>query len=69
MSEIEAVPVVFKLRERDCATVYWPRDRKWLAMLNVRGVLVEAVSAKSEHGARRACVRKVYRWMKAGKIK
>lgn len=69
MSEVVAVPVVFKPRERDCATVYVPGAQKWLAMLNVRGVLIEAVSAKSEHGARRACVRKVYRWLKSGRIK
>jgi hypothetical protein len=68
MSEIGAVPVVGTPRERDCATVYWP-GVGWLSMLNVRGVLVETVSAKSEHGARRACVRKAFRWMKAGKIK
>jgi hypothetical protein len=69
MSEIGAVPVVGTPRERDCATVYVPGAQAWLAMLNVRGVLVEAVSAKSEHGARRACVRKVYRWLKSGRIK
>ncbi len=69
MSETGAVAVVFTPRERDCATAYRPVDQTWLAMLNVRGVLVEAVSVKSEHGARRACVRKAFRWMKAGKIK
>jgi hypothetical protein len=69
MSEIGAVPVVGTPRERDCATAYRQSDQKWFALLNVRGVLVEAVSAKSEHGARRACVRKAFRWMKAGKIK